>query len=88
MTRTYAKCIGIDCPEGADMQEVGRKVVKAFDDLLHSVNFPSMKELGVEPAFIDEICNDIRTDPKWTVVPHPPVFEEVAVAMHDAYENY
>lgn len=44
--------------------------------------------MGVGPAFIDEICDDIRMNTKWTLALHPPVFDEVAVAMHDAYENY
>ena len=87
VTMTYAHCIGIDCREKS-YDQIAAEVVKAFDDLLHAVDMPSMKSLGVEPAFIDEICEDIRSDPKWTLVPHPPVFEEVAVAMHEAYEQY
>lgn len=84
--RILAQCIGIDCPEDADMVEVGKKVVAEYDKLMKLVGMKSMKEMGVPEDFIDFLKEDVSKDPKWIIVPNPPDFEKMAKAFHDAYD--
>lgn len=85
-TRILAKCIGIDCPDDADMVEVGKQVVAKFDELYKRVGMKTIKEMGVEESFLDEIAEDIRRDTKWTVVPNPPDFDLVRKVLHESYD--
>lgn len=85
-TRLLAPCFGIDCPEDANMEEVGQKVFEKFDALLKELELPSMKKLGIPESFIAEAAAGIRSDTKWAIVPNPPDFDLMEKCMHDSYD--
>lgn len=85
-TRRLAECCGIDCPEGADMVEVGRKVVAKFDELQKTCGTKNLKELGIPREFIDVASDNISKDTKWKIIPNPPNFELMRKCIHESYD--
>jgi alcohol dehydrogenase class IV len=84
--RIIARSFGVDCPEGADMVEVGKKLVKATDDLQKRVGMKTMKEAGLDKGFIDDAIDKIKNDGKWKLVPNVPNFEVMAKSIYEAFE--
>lgn len=85
-TKIWAPYFGVECPEGADMQEVGRSVVKKLDELQKSIGMKNMKQLGIPEDFCDVCADNISHDKKWTIVPNPPDFELLRKCLHEAWD--
>ena len=84
--KVWAPLFGVDCPEDADLKEVGAKVVKVIDDFQKEIGLHSMKQLGIPESFCDLAADNIAKDKKWLVVPNPPDFDALRAALHDSWD--
>lgn len=82
--RIVARAIDIPCPEGADMNEVGRQIVEKFDAMLKGIGIKTLSELGIDEVFIDKSLVTMKTDGRWKVVPYHPDWEVSRKALLDA----
>jgi alcohol dehydrogenase len=84
--RIVARAIGIDCPKNADMTKVGQEIVVVTDHLQKTVGMKTMKELGLDKAFLDETIPNMAKNDKWKVVPAQPDWELVRESLYEAFE--
>ena len=85
-TKIWAPYFGIDCPPDADMEQVGRAVVRKLDALQKDIGMKSMKALGIPESFCDVCAENISKDKKWTIVPNPPDFALLRECLHEAWD--
>ncbi len=83
IVKIWAPAFGIDTAEESSLP--GR-LITAVDDFQRSINFKSMKQLGIPEEFCDTIADNIAKDTKWKVVPNPPDFELLRVCLHEAWD--
>ena len=86
ITKVWAPLFGVDCPEDADLETVGREIYKKLLDLLKDIGLKSMKKLGISEDFCDTAAENISKDKKWAIVPNPPDFEEVRRCLHETWD--
>ncbi len=86
ITKVWAPLFGVDCPEGADLEEVGRKVFGEVLSLQKDIGLKNMKELGVPREFCDTATDNISKDSKWAIVPNPPNFELVGKCLFECWD--
>ncbi|MBR0164969.1 MAG: iron-containing alcohol dehydrogenase [Lachnospiraceae bacterium] len=84
--KRIAPCFDIPCPEGADLQAVGQKIVERVDEIQKHCQMKNMKELGLPESFCDMAADEISKDTKWKIVPNPPDFELLRQIIHEAYD--
>lgn len=84
--KRLAPCFGIDCPEDADLNAVGQKIIERVDEIQKHCQMKNMKELGLPESFCDMAADEIAKDKKWAIVPNPPDFELLRKIIHEAYD--
>lgn len=80
-----APCMGIECPEGADLKEVGQKIYDKIYKMQKDMGVKNMKELNVPEEFCDTIAENVSKDKKWAIVPNPPDFDYLRVVLHQIW---
>ena len=80
-----APCMGIECPEGADLKEVGQKIYDKVYKMQKDMGVKNMKELNVPEEFCDTIAENVSKDKKWAIVPNPPDFDYLRVVLHQIW---
>lgn len=80
-----APCMGIECPEGADLKEVGQKIYDKIYKMQKDMSVKNMKELNVPEEFCDTIAENVSKDKKWAIVPNPPDFDYLRVVLHQIW---
>ena len=83
--RIVARAIGIDCPDNADMAEVGKKIIQATDQLQKAVGMKTMKELGLDQKFLDTSIENMKKNDKWKIVPAQPDWDIVKQSLYEAF---
>lgn len=84
--RIVARAIGVDCPDNANMVEVGEKIVQAIDQFQKNLGLKTMRELGIDKPFLDASVEKMKVNDKWKVVPVQPDWEIVRQSLYEAYE--
>ncbi len=85
-TRIWAECMGIACPEDADMEAVGNEVVAKLEALLKKVGLKNMKQMDIPESFCDMIADNVAKDKKWAIVPNPPDFDLLRKVIKESYD--
>lgn len=80
-----APCMGIECPEGADLKAVGQKIYDKVYKMQKDMGVKNMKELNVPEEFCDTIAENVSKDKKWAIVPNPPDFDYLRVVLHQIW---
>lgn len=80
-----APCMGIECPEGADLKAVGQKIYDKIYKMQKDMGVKNMKELNVPEKFCDTIAENVSKDKKWAIVPNPPDFDYLRVVLHQIW---
>lgn len=80
-----APCMGIECPEGADLKEVGQEIYDKIYKMQKDMGVKNMKELNVPEEFCDTIAENVSKDKKWAIVPNPPDFDYLRVVLHQIW---
>lgn len=80
-----APCMGIECPEGADLKAVGQKIYDMVYKMQKDMGVKNMKELNVPEEFCDTIAENVSKDKKWAIVPNPPDFDYLRVVLHQIW---
>lgn len=80
-----APCMGIECPEGADLKEVGQRIYDKIYKMQKDMSVKNMKELNVPEEFCDTIAENVSKDKKWAIVPNPPDFDYLRVVLHQIW---
>lgn len=80
-----APCMGIECPEGADLKAVGQKIYDKIYKMQKDMGVKNMKELNVPEEFCDTIAENVSKDKKWAIVPNPPDFDYLRVVLHQIW---
>lgn len=80
-----APCMGIECPEGANLKEVGQKIYDKIYKMQKDMGVKNMKELNVPEEFCDTIAENVSKDKKWAIVPNPPDFDYLRVVLHQIW---
>lgn len=86
IVRVWAPFFGVECDDTSDMKVVGQQLIKAVNDFQKKIGLHSMKELGIPESFCDLAADNISCDKKWVVVPNPPDFDVLRIALHDAWD--
>lgn len=81
-----APCMGIDCPEGADLKSVGQQIYDKVFKMQKDMGVKNMKELNVPEEFCDTIAENVSKDKKWAIVPNPPDFDYLRVVLHQIWD--
>lgn len=84
--KVWAPIFGVDCQDGADMKDVGEKVVQVIDNFQKEIGLHTLKGLGIPESFCDLAADNIAKDKKWLVVPNPPDFDAVRTALHESWD--
>lgn len=81
-----APCMGIPCPEGADLVAVGQQIADMVIDMQKKTGVKNMKELGVPREFVETITDVVSKDKKWAIVPNPPKFDKVREILYKIWD--
>lgn len=81
-----APCMGIPCPEGADLVAVGQQIADLVEKMQKDMHIPNMKELGIPKEFCDTIADNVAKDKKWAIVPNPPDFEYLRGILKEIWD--
>lgn len=85
-TSLIAPCMGIACPEGADLMAVGQQVADMVMDMQKKTGVKNMKELGVPREFVETIVDVVSNDTKWAIVPNPPKFDKLREILYQIWD--
>lgn len=80
-----AKAIGIEVPENPDIDEIGKQVVEAYDNLQKTVGLKTMREMELTEDFIQGVIDYLPNDYRFKGSPYAPDFEIVNKAVWDAF---
>lgn len=81
-----APCMGILCPEGADLKAVGQQIADMVINMQKKTGVKNMKELGVPKEFVETIIDVVSKDKKWTIVPNPPKFDKLKTILYQIWD--
>ena len=81
-----APCMGIACPEDADLKAVGQQIYDKIFKMQKDMGVKNMKELNVPETFCDTIADNVSKDKKWAIVPNPPDFDYLRVVLHQIWD--